>query len=165
MITTDQYFQAKPHTVAQEAAAVDLLDRVNKLTLEAEAAGRFTRRVDPDTGTEISGSKGGAGDGGFRLESASTGGGHSSHKILYVQQPDGTWSIDPGAKAGVDCFDPREELDAYLDDFEVKTNGAPTGRNTKLEEHGLYREDPDSTRGWCHLTTRAPRSGRRTFKP
>jgi hypothetical protein len=29
----------------------------------------------------------------------------------------------------------------------------------------LYREDPGSTPGWVHLTTRAPKSGRRTFIP
>jgi len=34
-----------------------------------------------------------------------------------------------------------------------------------LEAHGLYREHPEATPGWCHLTTRAPKSGRRTFYP
>lgn len=29
----------------------------------------------------------------------------------------------------------------------------------------LYAEHPDYTKGWCHLTTRAPKSGLRFFKP
>lgn len=35
----------------------------------------------------------------------------------------------------------------------------------KLEMLGLYLEDPKNTIGWCHLTTRAPKSGKRVFKP
>lgn len=34
-----------------------------------------------------------------------------------------------------------------------------------LERFNLYREAPAATRGWIHLQTRAPRSGRRTFYP
>lgn len=34
-----------------------------------------------------------------------------------------------------------------------------------LAECGLYLEDPDHTVGWCHLTTRAPKSGHRVFIP
>lgn len=34
-----------------------------------------------------------------------------------------------------------------------------------LEECDLYAEDFDSTKGWVHLTTLAPKSGRRIFKP
>lgn len=52
----------------------------------------------------------------------------------------------------VDIYDPRGSLDDWLND-------------TLLAIYGLYREAPDSTRGWCHLTDRAPGSGRRTFNP
>jgi hypothetical protein len=52
----------------------------------------------------------------------------------------------------VDVHDPGDRLDAWLTD-------------ELLKKHDLYREHPDATHGWCHLTTRAPRSGRRTFKP
>ncbi|MGH8764210.1 MAG: hypothetical protein ACRET8_00680 [Burkholderiales bacterium] len=144
MITLAQYFAAKTHTAEQEAAAKDLLTRVDALAIEALAAGRFSRPICPNTGSEISGSKGGSGDGGFRLQSATTGSAKSSHK----------------QGKGVDVYDPGDELDTWLDEFE---NGE--GGNEVLQRHGLYREHPDSTPGWCHLSTRAPGSGRRTFRP
>ena len=142
MITLEQYFGAKPYTPMHEDAARELLSRVDALVGEAVVDGAFNRPVDPDTGTEVSGSKGGAGDGGFRLPTATTGTPSSAHKQAMA----------------VDVFDPANALDRWLDRFE----GA-SGENSKLEEHGLYRETPNATQGWCHLTTRAPRSGRRTY--
>lgn len=53
---------------------------------------------------------------------------------------------------GVDVADADDSLDGLIDD-------------ALLERHGLYRESPDATRHWCHLTDRAPKSGRRTFLP
>jgi hypothetical protein len=144
LITIDQYFGKKPHTPSHTALAIDLLQRVEALKDEAVAAGAYERKTDADTGSEISGSKGGAGDGGFRLSNSTTGSGKSSHKE---------------AKA-VDCYDPNDRLDYWLDDYDDSNGG-----NTKLEEYGLYREHPDATPGWCHLTTRRPGSGRRTFYP
>jgi hypothetical protein len=122
-----------------------MLERVNKLLITAEQDGQWTRRVCPNTGTEISGSKNGQGDGGFRLGSATTGAAMSSHKE---------------AKA-VDVYDPREELDAWISLFDSEEGR----KNSLLEAQGLYREHPDDTHGWCHLTTRAPASGWRTYKP
>ena len=145
MITIEQYFREKPRTDEHETAAVDLLERVNALIDEAVVAGAFKRTIDPDTGTEISGSRGGAGDGGFRLPNATTGKSLSSHKEAK----------------GVDVFDPYEQLDDWLTAFEHDGSGG----NSKLEEYGLYREAPGATPGWTHLTTRAPGSGRRTFNP
>lgn len=136
MISTEQYFQAKPHTVEDDAKAQALLEAVNDLLDEAAAAGAYMNNPCPNTGTEISGSKGGQGDGGFRLQTATTGSDHSSHKEAR----------------GVDVYDYGDKLDAWLTD-EI------------LERHGLYREHPDSTPAWCHLTTRAPGSGHRTFYP
>lgn len=144
MITLAQYFGAKPHTPDQEYAANDLLRRVEALVLDYANETGHKAYIDPDTGTEISGSKGGAGDGGFRLPTATTGRPLSSHREAK----------------GVDRYDPREELDDWLDEFE-----GSNGQNTMLERHGLYREAPQATPGWCHLTTRAPGSGRRTFIP
>lgn len=157
MITLRQYFtnpttgEEKLHTQAQADCAEDLLARVHALRAEYRAATGALPDVDPDTGTEISGSAHGAGDGGFRLPGAATGKTQSSHKVLPADAPAG---------AGVDGSDQRNEFDAWLDTFE-----GGGGYNSKLEEHGLYREHPDSTPTWCHLTTRAPRSGRRTFHP
>lgn len=51
-----------------------------------------------------------------------------------------------------DVYDPMDKLDSIIDD-------------SLLEKFGLYREHPDSTPGWCHLTDRAPKSGHRTFYP
>jgi hypothetical protein len=143
MITPDQYF-GKPHSPAQATAAVDLLQRVNPLVDEAVAAGAFTRQTNPHTGCEINGSSGGDGDGGFRTPASTTGAPGSSHKE---------------AKA-VDVDDAGEALDTWLDQFEDGQGG-----NSKLEQYGLYREHPSATKGWCHLTTRAPASGHRTFMP
>lgn len=145
MISPAQYFGAKPHSPEHVATADDLLTRVNALVDDAVLVGKFKRRVDPDTGTEISGSKGGQGDGGFRLPTATTGKGNSSHKEAK----------------GVDQFDPTDTLDAWLDSFDEDEGR----KNSKLEEYGLYREAPSSTPGWCHLTTRAPGSAKRTFIP
>ena len=131
-ISLAQYFQAKPHSEDDEARADDLLARVQLLL---DHLG-IVPPTCPNTGSQISGSKGGAGDGGFRLSTSTTGSGRSSHKE---------------AKA-VDLYDPLGDLDDALDD-------------DALEQFGLYREAPNSTPGWCHLTTRAPGSGRRTFNP
>lgn len=144
MITPEQYFGAKPHEPSYDDVAADLLARVEALRIEHCSQTGAKRHIDPDTGTEISGSKGGAGDGGFRLPTATTGKLNSSHKEAR----------------GVDCYDPREELDDWLDEFE-----GGNGANAMLEKHGLFREAPQSTPGWTHLTTKPPHSGRRTFIP
>lgn len=136
MITIEQYFHGKEHSPDNYADAVDLLQLVNDLIDFAVSQGAFTRCVDVDTGSEVSGSRGGSGDGGFRLADSSTGSPNSSHKQ---------------AKA-VDVYDPGNRLDDWLTD-------------ETLADFGLYREAPDSTPGWCHLSTRAPGSGRRTFNP
>jgi hypothetical protein len=108
-----------------------------------EATGRAPV-IDPDTGTEISGSRRGRGDGGFRLETSTTGRAFSAHKEARA----------------VDDYDPDNAFDRWLNEFEFGE-----GQNDKLEEHGLYREHPQSTNTWCHLTTRAPPSGKRTYYP
>ncbi len=35
----------------------------------------------------------------------------------------------------------------------------------RLQANGLYMESPSATVNWCHLTTRAPKSGKRCFLP
>ena len=74
--------------------------------------------------------------GGFRPQDCPQGAPNSSHK----------------EGRGIDLYDPNNELDNWLSD-------------AMLEKHGLYRESPLVTRGWCHLTDRAPGSGKRTFMP
>ena len=144
MISLENYFQGKPHTPDDDIAADDLLVRVNELIAEAERSVEFTSTNDPDTGTQISGSKGGSGDGGFRLSTSTTGSARSSHKEARA----------------VDVFDPLGHFDNWLDKFEHGN-----GDNTMLAQYGLYREHPDHTPTWTHLSTRAPGSGKRTFHP
>ena len=134
MIYLEEYFR-KPRSEAQEKAAGILLAQVEALRQEAEKEG-IQRAVDPDTRCEISGSKGGDGDGGFRTPNSNTGGQGSAHR----------------SGEAVDVYDPDNYLDNWLND-EI------------LERYGLYRENPSETPGWCHLQTRAPGSGRRTFNP
>lgn len=78
----------------------------------------------------------GNGLGGFRPQSCAIGAPKSAHKQ---------------GKA-VDVFDPQGALERWLTD-------------ELLEEFGLYREEPNATPGWVHLTDRAPGSGKRTFQP
>ena len=132
MITKEQYFQAKPHTAADEDNFYGLMTRVNDLLTFLD----YKVPTCPNTGSQISGSKGGSGDGGFRLNTATTGAALSSHKQAMA----------------VDLYDPDNALDDMLTD-------------ALLEQFDLYREHPADTEHWCHLTTRAPHSGHRTFLP
>lgn len=74
--------------------------------------------------------------GGFRPQHCPEGAPNSSHKV----------------GRGVDIYDPDGDLDNWLTD-------------QILEKYGLYREHPSATRGWCHLTNRAPKSMKRSFYP
>ncbi len=143
MITLEQYFR-KPRPLAHEANAAELLRLRNELREEWMAATGKRCPVDPDTESEISGVARGDGDGGYRTPGSRTGAAGSSHR----------------SGEGVDDYDPADDLDAWLDGFEDGKGG-----NSMLEKHHLYREHPSATKGWCHLTTRAPRSGNRTFLP
>jgi hypothetical protein len=139
MITTDQYFRwpghepvLKPHEPHHMDAAIVLLASVNHLLSQLN----WSYPVDPDTGCSISGAKGGRGDGGFRLATATTGAPMSCHKKGHA----------------VDVYDPENTLDALLSD-------------ELLEDYQLYREIPDATLGWVHLQDLPPKSGRRSFYP
>lgn len=140
MVTLGEYFGAKydhpDATLTRKGNAREMLHRVNGLLGAAEMAGVYTAPIDPDTGLCISGSKGGAGDGGFRLQKSTTGSPTSRHK----------------EGDAVDIYDPNNALDDWLDD-------------ETLAEHGLFREHPDNTDGWVHLQSHPPASGKHTFKP
>ena len=145
MISREQYFGTKSHTEVQVWAFDDLNQRVQALNEEYYAATGAQPDIDPDTLTEISGKKNGSGDGGFRVRGSATSAGRlSSHEDALA----------------VDRSDQDNAFDAWLDQFEDGLGG-----NSKLAEHGLYREHPSATPTWCHLTTRPPNSGKRTFYP
>lgn len=54
----------------------------------------------------------------------------------------------------VDIRDPDNKLDQFISE-----------NNWLLVKYALYREHPEATKGWVHLTTRPPISGNRTFRP
>lgn len=76
--------------------------------------------------------------GGFRPKSCPIGATKSSHKLGM----------------GVDIYDPNNEIDTWIDE-----------NPDVLALFDLYRESAISTNGWCHLSTRKPNSGKRTFLP
>lgn len=135
MISKADYFKAydghKDITPAIEENAEKLLDRVNRLLDECEGMG-WKPRINPATGTMISGQK----NGGWRPPEVPIGSPNSAHK----------------QGRAVDVADADGSLDNLISDG-------------MLVRHGLYRESPEETKGWCHLTDRAPGSGRRTFMP
>lgn len=78
----------------------------------------------------------GSGNGGFRTPDCPIGSPDSAHKEAMA----------------VDVYDPKGHFDGWLTD-------------AILEQFDLYRESPTFTAGWTHLSTRAPKSGKRTFNP
>jgi len=76
--------------------------------------------------------------GGFRPQGCPQGAPHSSHKEGMA----------------VDRYDPKGAIDAWC-----------MANIDKLEACGIYIEHPDSTKGWSHWTTRAPKSGHWVFLP
>ena len=138
MISLADYFGAKINnpeaTLEMKQNAMELLRKVNGLLKRAEQEGAYSAQIDPDTGTLISGSRGGSGDGGFRLSTSTTGAKKSAHKKAHA----------------VDVYDPANILDGWI-------------TNAVLEEFGLYREAPTKTPGWAHLQDTPPGSGNRTY--
>lgn len=132
MISVEDYFHGRPHSDEHEANATKLVGLVNTLLMKYEVATGRTVPVNPLTGCQIAGSK----EGGFRFQDCPQGSPLSSHKI----------------GAGVDVFDPKNQLDVWITD-------------DILEECDLYREHPSATNSWCHLTFRSPPSGHRSFFP
>ena len=54
----------------------------------------------------------------------------------------------------IDLFDPDGDLDEYL-----------LSNINVLVANGLYMEPPSATKGWCHLQSVSPKSGKRIFFP
>ena len=136
MITLQDYFGDKAHPNEYNLNALTLLYRVNNLHAAYITDTGNLILINPVTGNQISGSK--SGDGGFRLPTSTTGASKSAHKTGQA----------------VDIYDLGERLDKWLD-----------ANPDALIKYDLYREAPASTINWCHLGTRKPLSGKRTFKP
>jgi hypothetical protein len=76
--------------------------------------------------------------GGFRPQACTQGAAHSSHKEGLA----------------VDIYDPFGDIDLWcLENLD------------KLEQCGIYIEDPNYTKGWSHWTVKPPGSGKRVFIP
>ena len=136
MITLQDYFSDKPHPTEYNLNALTLLYRVNNLIAAYTTDTGKLPEINPITGSQVSGSKGG--DGGFRLPTSTTGSSKSAHKQGMA----------------IDLVDHDQHLDKWLD-----------AKPDALIKYDLYREEPASTINWCHLSTRKPLSGKRTFKP
>ena len=76
--------------------------------------------------------------GGFRPQACTQGAANSAHKQGQA----------------VDLYDFHGHIDAWI----MRNPDA-------LVRHDLYIEHPDATPGWCHVGTRAPKSGKRVFWP
>ena len=136
MITLQDYFSDKPHPNEYNLNALTLLYRVNNLLAAYTTDTGKLPQINPITGSQVSGSKGG--DGGFRLPTSTTGSSKSAHKQGMA----------------IDLVDHDQHLDKWLD-----------AKPDALIKYDLYREEPASTVNWCHLSSRKPLSGKRTFKP
>ena len=136
MITLQDYFNDKPYAAEYNLNALTLLYRVNNLIAAYTTDTGKLPEINPITGSQVSGSKGG--DGGFRLPTSTTGSSKSAHKQGMA----------------IDLVDHDQHLDKWLD-----------AKPDALIKYDLYREEPASTINWCHLSTRKPLSGKRTFKP
>jgi hypothetical protein len=76
--------------------------------------------------------------GGFRPQDCPQGAPTSSHKT----------------GKGIDIYDPKHTISRWC-----------FLHQAELKERGLYMEHPSATPTWCHLTTRAPGSGKTCFHP
>ncbi len=137
-ITIDQYFGP---FLGHPLVKPEHLDHARELLARVNALLALaeqegvTLEINPKTGSLISG----AGAGGWRMPDAVVGAAYSSHK----------------EGRGIDIYDPFDgDLDAWC-----------LAHPRHLIGHGLYMEHPAATKGWCHLTTRPPRSGNRVFYP
>ena len=52
-----------------------------------------------------------------------------------------------------------------LEDRDGKLDNWCMANQDKLESIGLWLEHPSATKGWCHVQTVPPRSGKRVFFP
>lgn len=143
MITVSQYFgpwsDCDDVTEERRQNAILLLHAVSALQYFAVRDG-IEFPDNPHTGSGVSGQT----YGGFRPQSCTQGAPQSSHKEGMA----------------VDLYDPEDLIDGYISQFDK-----PNGDNDILRDCGLYREHPSKTAGWCHLSTRAPGSKKRTFFP
>lgn len=141
MITVDDYFMGRRQqhplalTPAIEREAYRTATLVSQLLTQAQSYG-VTMDRHPVTKTLVSS--------GWRppAVNAATSGAAVNSKHMTGQ--------------ALDVYDPDGDLDEWL------MTGEGQAAMTAL---GLWHEHPSATKGWAHLQTVPPRSGRRTFYP
>lgn len=118
-----------------ERNALRMVELANKVLILAKSAG-VTLQTSPRTGTVVSS--------GWRPASvnAKTAGAAPNSKHMTGQ--------------AIDLYDPDGDLDEWL--------MTPDGQKV-LADLGVWMEHPAATKGWCHLQSMPPRSGRRVFYP
>ena len=141
-ITASEYFAAYiDHPALTDEIRMNadtLLEKLNARMEEMEAS-TVAFETNTHEGTPHFGTFiSGQGNGGWRPPECLIGALHSRHKQ---------------GKA-CDVKDANGQADAYWDDH-------PGG----LAAHGMAREDPGSTDGWCHMQDGLPASGHETFIP
>ena len=130
-----KYATSSDITPEIRANAERLLNKVNRLIAEGEKKGvKFA--FNAATNSQI----GGSGNGGFRPQDCPIGAPQSAHK----------------QGCAVDLFDPRNEIDHWLNDPHTMA---------LIVELDIYMEAQIATIGWAHISIKAPRSGRRFFNP
>ncbi len=137
-ITAIQYFNGKQHSQEHATNCAALLSSLNALLYCAAEAGAYEYEIDPDTNSQISGARGGSGDGGYRLSDSKTGVPASAHRSANA----------------VDIYDPQRRLGAWC-----------VANQDWLDKYGLWCEDFRWTPVWCHFQRVPPRSGKRIYVP
>ena len=144
MITIDQYFGDYLHHKDVTDEVMENAERLLDHVLQLYALATYDNvpfPINPETNSQVSGQH----LGGFRPCDCSIGSRTSAHKQGLA----------------VDIYDPGSHIDTWIS----QTDSADKASNPVLESCGLYREHPSCTDGWCHLSTRRPGSGSRTFFP
>ena len=141
MITITDYFMGRREThglacsPSIEREAARTVDLVGKLLVQAQTFG-VTLERSPRTGTLVAS--------GWRPPeiNCATPGAAPNSKHMTGQ--------------ALDVYDPDGDLDEWL----ISGEG-----QAALQALGLWMEHPSATKGWAHLQTIPPRSGRRVFYP
>jgi hypothetical protein len=118
-----------------EKNAAMMVELANKLMILAHSAG-VTFETNPRTGTVVSS--------GWRPASINAATPNAAPKSKHM------------TGQALDIYDPDGDLDEWL----ITENGQKV-----LHDLGLWMEHPSATKGWCHIQSIPPKSGRRVFYP
>lgn len=141
MLSVQDYYMGRDKqyplllSTAMRKNAETMVELVNKLIILAKGAG-VTFEVNPATKTVLSS--------GWRppAVNAATAGAALNSKHMTCQ--------------ACDIYDPDGDLDDWL--------MTDAGQKV-MADLGLWHEHPSATKGWAHVQSIPPRSGRRTFWP